>query len=186
MRTPPSDPQGTWGLACALPVALPGGPAGVRGLVATDREVRFMAAHIDSVDPYKRHRVDVVGTTMAYVDAGAPGGVEPLRACSCTAIPRRAICGATSSVSSHRTPAAWPRTWWGWVTAASPRRGPYRFVDHAEHLDAWFDAALPEGPVVLVLHDWGSALGLPLGASPPRPGGGDRVHRGHRDPGELG
>ena len=38
--------------------------------------------------------------------------------------------------------------------------GSYRFADHAEHLDAWFDAVLPEGPVVLVIHDWGSALGF--------------------------
>jgi len=38
--------------------------------------------------------------------------------------------------------------------------GAYRLVDHVEHLDAWFDAVLPEGPVVLVVHDWGSALGF--------------------------
>src|SRR4029453_13999898 len=35
----------------------------------------------------------------------------------------------------------------------------YRFVDHARYLDAWFDA-LDLRDVVLVLHDWGSALGF--------------------------
>lgn len=36
---------------------------------------------------------------------------------------------------------------------------PYRFFDHARYLDAWFDEmALDE--VVLVIHDWGSALGI--------------------------
>ncbi len=30
---------------------------------------------------------------------------------------------------------------------------PYRFVDHARYLDAWFDA-LDLGEVVLVGHDW--------------------------------
>ena len=36
----------------------------------------------------------------------------------------------------------------------------YRFVDHARYLDAWFEAMeLPE-KIVLVLHDWGSALGF--------------------------
>ena len=38
--------------------------------------------------------------------------------------------------------------------------GSYRFADHSRYLDAWFDAALPDGPVTLVVHDWGSALGF--------------------------
>lgn len=38
--------------------------------------------------------------------------------------------------------------------------GTYRFVTHRHYLDAWFDAVLPEGPVTLVIHDWGSALGF--------------------------
>ncbi len=35
----------------------------------------------------------------------------------------------------------------------------YRFVDHARYLDAWFDA-MKLDRVTLVLHDWGTALGL--------------------------
>ena len=38
--------------------------------------------------------------------------------------------------------------------------GSYRFADHSRYLDAWFAAALPDGPVTLVVHDWGSALGF--------------------------
>lgn len=38
--------------------------------------------------------------------------------------------------------------------------GTYRFVTHRHYLDAWFDAVVPEGPVTLVIHDWGSALGF--------------------------
>lgn len=38
--------------------------------------------------------------------------------------------------------------------------GSYRFSDHARYLDAWFDAVLPDGDIVLVGHDWGSALGF--------------------------
>ncbi|GAB4144202.1 MAG: haloalkane dehalogenase [Sphingomonadales bacterium] len=36
----------------------------------------------------------------------------------------------------------------------------YRFVEHQRYLDAFIDALIPEGPVVLVIHDWGSALGF--------------------------
>jgi haloalkane dehalogenase len=38
--------------------------------------------------------------------------------------------------------------------------GGYRFADHARYLDAWFDALELTREVVLVLHDWGSALGF--------------------------
>ena len=43
--------------------------------------------------------------------------------------------------------------------------GSYRFVDHVRYLDAWFDAMDAIGPglgdrIVLVVHDWGSALGF--------------------------
>ena len=43
--------------------------------------------------------------------------------------------------------------------------GSYRFVDHVRYLDAWFDAMDAVGPglgdrIVLVVHDWGSALGF--------------------------
>lgn len=41
-----------------------------------------------------------------------------------------------------------------------PGPGQYRFVDHARYLDAFIDAVIPAGPVVLVIHDWGSALGF--------------------------
>jgi haloalkane dehalogenase len=45
------------------------------------------------------------------------------------------------------------------------RSGPtparaYRFGDHARYLDAWFEALNLSHRVVLVLHDWGSALGF--------------------------
>jgi haloalkane dehalogenase len=36
----------------------------------------------------------------------------------------------------------------------------YRFADHSRYLSAFLDTISPEGDVVLVIHDWGSALGL--------------------------
>jgi len=118
-----------------------------------------MAAYIDPIDPYERHRVDVLATTMAYVDTGSPGGAEP----TCVFVHGN----PTSSylwrnvirvVEPHARCLAPDLVGMGDSGASST--GAYRFVDHVEHLDAWFDAVLPEGPVVLVVHDWGSALGF--------------------------
>lgn len=36
----------------------------------------------------------------------------------------------------------------------------YRFVDHMRFLDAFLDQIVPSGPIILVIHDWGSALGF--------------------------
>ena len=41
-----------------------------------------------------------------------------------------------------------------------PGPGSYRFTEHRDYLDAWIEAVVPEGPVTLVIHDWGSALGF--------------------------
>ena len=43
-----------------------------------------------------------------------------------------------------------------------PDSGPdrYRFVEHRNYLNGWFDAVVPDGNVTLVVHDWGSALGF--------------------------
>lgn len=38
--------------------------------------------------------------------------------------------------------------------------GAYRFEDHARYLDSWFDSLSLMKNVILVLHDWGSALGF--------------------------
>ena len=38
--------------------------------------------------------------------------------------------------------------------------GGYRFVDHQRYLDAWFEKLDITNNVILVVHDWGSALGF--------------------------
>ncbi|WP_246738671.1 alpha/beta fold hydrolase [Bradyrhizobium sp. CCBAU 051011] len=38
--------------------------------------------------------------------------------------------------------------------------GNYRFVDHRRYLDAWFETMGLTRNVVLIVHDWGSALGF--------------------------
>jgi haloalkane dehalogenase len=36
----------------------------------------------------------------------------------------------------------------------------YRLVDHQRYLDAWFDELGIDRNVILIVHDWGSALGF--------------------------
>jgi haloalkane dehalogenase len=53
----------------------------------------------------------------------------------------------------------------------SPSRA-HRFLDHARCLDAWFEALGLTRNVVLVLHDWGSALGFNRASRFPQQAGG--------------
>lgn len=36
----------------------------------------------------------------------------------------------------------------------------YRYSDHSRYIGAWMDEVAPEGPVTLVIQDWGAALGF--------------------------
>ncbi len=48
----------------------------------------------------------------------------------------------------------------GMAYSQKPPDIEYSFADHARYLNAFVEAIMPEGQIVLVLHDWGSALGL--------------------------
>ena len=111
---------------------------------------------IKSRDERPRKRIEVLDTEMAYVDCGS---------------------GDQTVVFLHGNPTS-SFLWRNVITPVEPRArclapdlvgmgesgknpaGSYRFEDHARYLDAWFDAVVPQGKVVLVIHDWGSALGF--------------------------
>jgi haloalkane dehalogenase len=106
-------------------------------------------------DRHHRERVPVNGTEMSFVDVGEG---EPV-------------------VFLHGNP-TWSYLWRNVIPYLADRRrclapdlagmgqsgpapdGRYRVVDQASYVDGWFDAVVPEEPVVLVVHDWGSALGF--------------------------
>lgn len=120
-----------------------------------------MTQGIEATDPYDRHRVDVLGTTMAYVDTGTvdTGTGGPVTCVFLHGNPTSSYMwrNVIRAVEAHTRCLAPDLVGMGDSGASST--GSYRFTDHRAHLDAWFDAVLPAGPVVLVIHDWGSALG---------------------------
>ena len=106
-------------------------------------------------DPNPRKRVRVLDTEMSYVDTGLGDPIVFLHGNPTSSflwrniIPYAEECGrclATDLIGMGQS-------------GKSPTRA-YRFVDHARYLDAWFDALHLNRNIVLVLHDWGSALGL--------------------------
>ena len=115
---------------------------------------------IPSHDPHPRRRTDVGGVAMAYADTVAPaaepgGAVVFLHGNPTSSYLWRNIIPHVSGLARCLAPDLM-----GMGESDATPDGSYRFADHSRYLDAWFDAVLPDGPVTLVVHDWGSALGF--------------------------
>lgn len=111
-------------------------------------------------DPHPRMRTEVGGVEMAYVDTGAAQGGSKDAVVFLHGNPTSSYLWR--NIIPHVSPAARclaPDLMGMGESDATPD-GSYRFSDHSKYLDAWLDAVLPDGRVVLVVHDWGSALGF--------------------------
>jgi haloalkane dehalogenase len=99
-------------------------------------------------------RVAVLDSEMAYVDLGRGRPVVFLHGNPTSSYLWRHVIPLVEPVARCLAPDLI-----GMGRSAPAPAGRYRFVDHARYLDAWF-AALGLADVVLVMHDWGSALGF--------------------------
>jgi haloalkane dehalogenase len=105
-------------------------------------------------DPHPRKRVAVLDTEMSYVDVGEGDPIVFLHGNPTSSFLWRNIIPHVSDIGRCLAPDL--------VGMGRSGRSPtysYRFVDHARYLDAWFDA-MNLTDAILVVHDWGSALGF--------------------------
>ena len=112
-------------------------------------------AVISPIDRQRRLRVPVLDTEMSYVDVGHGDPIVFLHGNPTSSYLWRNIIPTVSDLGRCLAP---DLVGMG-VSGRSPN-GAYRFVDHMKYLDAWFDAIGLQRNVLLVLHDWGSALGF--------------------------
>jgi len=112
-------------------------------------------ASISGIDNYPRKRIPVLDTEISYVDAGEGDPIVFLHGNPTSSYLWRNIIPFLIPYGRCLAPDLVGMGQSGKAPTAS-----YRFVDHARYLDAWFDALGLTQNVVLVLHDWGSALGF--------------------------
>jgi haloalkane dehalogenase len=110
---------------------------------------------ISATDRHPRQRARILDTEISYVDEGHGDPIVFLHGNPTSSylwrniIPYAEECGrclAPDLVGMGQS-------------GKSPTQA-YRFLDHARYLDAWFDTLHLNRNIVLVLHDWGSALGF--------------------------
>jgi haloalkane dehalogenase len=114
-----------------------------------------------AADPHPRKSITVLDTEMSYVDVGEGDPIVFLHGNPTSSYLWRNIIPHVSDLGRCVAPDL--------IGMGQSGRSPaysYRFADHARYLDAWFDA-MNIHDAVLVVHDWGSALGF---------------HRAHRYP----
>jgi haloalkane dehalogenase len=115
-------------------------------------------------DPHTRKRVAVLDTEMSYVDVGEGDPIVFLHGNPTSSYLWRNVIPHVSDIGRCLAPDL--------IGMGQSGKSPtysYRFVDHARYLDAWFDA-MNLSRAILVVHDWGSALGF---------------HRAYRHPDQI-
>ena len=113
-----------------------------------------MAETISAADFPARRRIGVLGVEMAYVDQGGGAPVVFLHGNPTSSYLWRNVLPHVAPLARCLAPDLI-----GMGRSGPNPAGSYRFADHARFLDAWFDA-LDLRETILVVHDWGSALGF--------------------------
>jgi len=110
---------------------------------------------ISAADPHPRRRVRVFDTELSYVDVGVGQPIVFLHGNPTSSYLWRNIIPYVTKLGRCLAPDLV-----GMGQSGKSPANAYRFVDHARYLDAWFEALRLTEDIILVLHDWGSALGF--------------------------
>ena len=110
---------------------------------------------ISTEDASYRKRVAVLDTDMAYVDVGEGDPIVFLHGNPTPSYLWRNIIPYLLPFGRCLAP-----DYVGMGNSGAAPNGSYRFIDHQRYIDAWFDKVDANRNVILVVHDWGSALGF--------------------------
>lgn len=110
---------------------------------------------ISTEDISYRKYLPILGTQIAYVDAGVGDPIVFLHGNPTPSYLWRNIIPRLLPLGRCLAPDYVGMGNSGWAPDAK-----YRLVDHQRYLDAWFEALGITKNVILVVHDWGSALGF--------------------------
>jgi len=108
--------------------------------------------------PFTKQWIEVHGSRMAFVEAGAGDPIVLLHGNPTSSYLWRNVLPYLVDLGRCIVPDLIGMGDSDKLTSSGP--AAYTFRDHRRHLDALFDALGVSGCVTLVVHDWGSALGF--------------------------
>jgi haloalkane dehalogenase len=103
----------------------------------------------------EKHRVEVLGTEMAYVEVGEGDPIVFLHGNPTSSFLWRNIIPHVADLGRCIAPDLI-----GMGDSSKVKGLGYRFIDHRRYLDQFLDVVGVRDRVKLVVHDWGSALGF--------------------------
>src|ERR1700756_1958512 len=130
-----------------------GVPAYAMGSKVSNTLMPTEESKISAADPYPRKRIAVLDTEISYHDEGSGDPIVFLHGNPTSSYLWRNVMPRFAGEGRLLAPDLI-----GMGKSGRPDIA-YRFDEHARYLDAWFDALELER-VTLVIHDWGSALGI--------------------------
>jgi haloalkane dehalogenase len=110
---------------------------------------------ISTEDVSYRKRVFLLGTNIAYVDVGEGDPVVFLHGNPTPSYLWRNIIPYLLPFGRCLAP-----DYVGMGNSGTAPNSSYRLVDHQRYLDTWFEEMGLKKNVILIVHDWGSALGF--------------------------
>lgn len=110
---------------------------------------------ISTEDISYRKYLSILGTQIAYVDAGVGDPIVFLHGNPTPSYLWRNVIPRLLPLGRCLAP-----DYVGMGNSGLAPDAKYRLVDHQRYLDAWFEALGITKNVILVVHDWGSALGF--------------------------
>ncbi|KAN0089613.1 alpha/beta-hydrolase [Hyaloscypha variabilis] len=116
-------------------------------------------SNVSAEFPFSLKRVEVLESYMTYIDTGAPQTNRQELALFIHGNPVSTYLWR--NIIPHVSPKlrCIAPDLIGFGSSGKPSI-PYRFRDHAAYLSAFIDAILPNQKVILIVQDWGSALGF--------------------------
>lgn len=107
---------------------------------------------------YSKNSIEVHGQRMTYVDEGSGDLCVLLHGNPTSSYLWRHVIGELSPDLRCLAP---DLIGMGDSDKLEPSNAErYSFVEHRHYLDGWFDSVVKDEKVVLIVHDWGSALGF--------------------------
>ena len=106
----------------------------------------------------RKQMTDVLGQKMAYVEQGEGHPILFLHGNPTSSFLWRDVMAAMAGAGQLIAPDLMGCGDSDKLPDSGPDR--YTIAEHAGFLDAWIDTVIPNGKIILVVHDWGGALGF--------------------------
>ncbi|MBT6717525.1 MAG: haloalkane dehalogenase [Nitrospina sp.] len=110
---------------------------------------------ISSLNPYPHQHIDILDTEVAYMETGSGDPIVFLHGNPTTSYLWRNVIPHLESLGRCLAPDLI-----GAGESGNMPSGSYRFSDHIKYMDEWFEKLKITKNVILVVHDWGAAIGV--------------------------